>query len=275
MSDGVAALERRHERAALAFLDRDPVANVFLTWLIESNRSSVGHPGTYVYLRGADVAGVAFFGRQVVLAAQDDDVTSAFAEIPAARSPERMIVAERPVAQRYWECVREWHRPPRAVRDSQPVFSVDRESLNGNIRSGVRVRRAEARDLRVVAENSAAMIEHELEYDPRTGGAAFDAGVRSMIDRGLWWLGEFENEYCFFMNAGAQSAYTLQLQGIWTPPPMRSKGLATAALSQICSLLLADVPTLSLYVNAFNTPAIALYERTGFVRAGEFATYLF
>jgi hypothetical protein len=34
-------------------------------------------------------------------------------------------------------------------------------------------------------------------------------------------------------------------------------------------------PTLSLYVNDFNEPAIALYERVGFRRAGEFATLLF
>lgn len=275
MPDGIVPLERRHERSALAFLERDPIANVFLTWLIESHGTPAGHAGMYAYLREHDVTGVAFFGRQVVLAAGDAPVADAFAHLPAARSHERMLVAPRAIAERYWGAVRSWHRPPRAVRESQPVFVVDRDSLNRNARADVTVRRAEARDLQAVADNSAAMIEHELEYDPRAGGSAFNAGIRSMIDRGLWWLGEFEDEYCFFMNAGAHSAHTLQLQGIWTPPALRGKGLASAALSQICSRLLAGVPTLSLYVNWFNTPAIALYERTGFKRAGEFATYLF
>jgi hypothetical protein len=39
--------------------------------------------------------------------------------------------------------------------------------------------------------------------------------------------------------------------------------------------LLASNPTVSLYVNDFNTEAIALYERIGFTRVGELATYLF
>lgn len=275
MPDGAAPLERRQEAAALAFLERDPVANVFLTWLIASHGTPAGHTGIYAYLRGGEVAGVAFFGRQVVIAAADAQITAAFARLPAARSQERMLVAERHIVEEYWAAVRSWHRAPRAVRESQPVFFVDRSSLDCDIREGVTVRRAEPRDWRAVADNSAAMIEHELEYNPRAGGTTFDAGIRSMIDRGLWWLGEYEREYCFFMNAGAYSAHTLQLQGIWTPPALRGKGLARAALSQICSELLDGVPTLSLYVNWFNTQAIALYERSGFKRAGEFATYLF
>jgi predicted GNAT family acetyltransferase len=56
---------------------------------------------------------------------------------------------------------------------------------------------------------------------------------------------------------------------------MRSRGLATAALYGVCDELLNDVPTLSLYVNAFNEPALRLYERVGFRRVGEFQTLLF
>jgi len=66
-----------------------------------------------------------------------------------------------------------------------------------------------------------------------------------------------------------------QLQGICTPPSMRGKHLATASLAGICDRLLGDFPTLSLYVNDFNTRAIALYERVGFTTVSEFQTILF
>jgi predicted GNAT family acetyltransferase len=65
------------------------------------------------------------------------------------------------------------------------------------------------------------------------------------------------------------------MQGIWTPKDLRGKGLATAALGAICDRLLTMSPTLSLYVNDFNTPAIALYERVGFETVSEFQTLLF
>jgi predicted GNAT family acetyltransferase len=35
------------------------------------------------------------------------------------------------------------------------------------------------------------------------------------------------------------------------------------------------VPSLSLYVNGFNEPALRLYDRIGFSAVGEFATLLF
>lgn len=228
-----------------------------------------------MYLDGRqEIRGVAFFGRQVVLASESGEVTDAFAEIAPTYRFERMIVAPRQVAERYWERVRKWHTPPRRVRESQPVLAVDRSSLVRQT-GPVLVRRAYPREWETVAENSAKMIEHELEYDPRGVSAEFNANVRMMLDRGLWWVGEHDGELCFFCNAGPRSPYTLQLQGIWTPEHLRGRGLAASALSGICDELLGELPSLSLYVNGFNERALRLYARLGFQRAGEFATFLF
>jgi RimJ/RimL family protein N-acetyltransferase len=271
----VQRLVRSHERAALAYLAQSPYDNVFLAWLIASDRSPATRSSLYVYLEsGGVVRGVAFFGRQVVLAADDDDVLDAFAEIAPGYRFERMVVGPRTVVERYWERVRKWHAPPRRVRESQPVLVVDRASLS-HCSDGVRVRTAHPDEWQIVAQNSAKMIEHELEYDPRSVTAEFNANVRIMIDRGLWWVGEQDGELCFFCNAGPRSAHTLQLQGIWTPEHLRGRGLATRALAGICEQLLRDVPSLSLYVNDFNENALRLYERVGFRRTGELSTLLF
>jgi RimJ/RimL family protein N-acetyltransferase len=275
MQSGVQRLVRTHERAALAYLARAPYDNVFLSWLIASDRSVATRAALYVYVdRDASVRGVGFFGRQVVLAAEDDDVIAAFADIAPGYRFERMIVGPRAVVERYWQRVKRWHAPPRHVRESQPVLALERGSLSGSS-DGVRVRTAHPDEWQIVAHNSAKMIEHELEYDPRGVTAEFNANVRIMIDRGMWWVGEHAGELCFFCNAGPRSRQTLQLQGIWTPEHLRGRGLATRALAGICAQLLPDVPSLSLYVNGFNEPALRLYDRVGFRRTGELSTLLF
>ena len=266
---------RAHERAALAFLSDAPYDNVFLAWLISADRSASTRAALYVYLDArAEIRGVAFFGRQIVVSARDDEVLAAFAAMAPAYRFERMIVGPRAMVEHYWEHVRKWHPPPRLIRESQPVLMVDRGSLRGE-RGAVKARRARPSEWESVAHNSAKMIEHELEYDPRSFAAEFNANVRMMIDRGLWWVGDDNGRLCFFCNAGPRSAQTLQLQGIWVPPKMRGRGFATAALYGICDELLKDVPSLSLYVNGFNEPALRLYDRVGFQQRGEFQTLLF
>ena len=275
MQTGVQRLVRAHERAALTYLARAPFDNVFLSWLIASDRSSGTRSALYVYTdRRAQIRGVAFFGRQVVLAADDATVIDAFADVAPAYRFERMIVGPKRTVERFWERLKPWHSPPRVVRESQPLLAVDRLSLRGN-RGDVIVRRARPSEWESVAHNSAKMIEHELDYDPRSFAAEFNSNVRMMIDRGLWWVGERDGQLCFYCNAGPRSPQTLQLQGIWTPPGLRGKGLAAASLYGVCDELLGGSPSLSLYVNGFNEPALRLYDRLGFKRVGEFTTLLF
>lgn len=275
MQPGVQRLVRAHERAALAYLAKAPFDNVFLSWLISSDRSTATRSAMYVYLdRKAQIRGVAFFGRQVVLAAEEEAVITAFADVAPAYRFERMVVGPRPAVEIFWRHVKAWHAPARVVRESQPVLAVDAHSLKGS-RNGVTVRKARPSEWESVAYNSAKMIEHELDYDPRSFAVEFNSNVRMMIDRGLWWVGEADGELCFFCNAGPRSPQTLQLQGIWTPPKLRARGLASAALFGVCEELLDDVPSLSLYVNGFNEPALRLYHHIGFRPVGEFQTLLF
>jgi predicted GNAT family acetyltransferase len=84
-----------------------------------------------------------------------------------------------------------------------------------------------------------------------------------------------DDELRFQCNVGARTRQTAQIQGVWTPPEFRGRGYARRALGSIAADLLDETATLSLYVNDFNQPAIALYERLGFAYVATFATYLF
>ena len=220
------------------------------------------------------VNGIAYFGAQLAVAADDGCALDAIAVETRKHGGLRSFVGPKETVDGLWARVECWHAQPIIVRDMQPVYAV----TPGDLRAAgpdPGIRRARDDDAEIVAEHSARMILGELGYDPRTNRSGFIAAVRRAIAQGLWWVYIVDGALRFQLNVGPRSAATAQLQGVWTPPDQRGKGYAKFALGAIARQLLTSEATLSLYVNDFNTPAIALYERLGFHRAGTFATYLF
>jgi uncharacterized protein len=262
------------ERAALDYLSRAPYDNVLLSHLILFDRSPATRHAIVTVTDGERVCGVAYFGRQLVLAG-DPEALPALAEHAKRRQGERMICGPRETVRAFWELIRGRCAAPRLVRDRQLVMAIDRARLRPDPHS-LTVRRARPDEWRSVADSSAAMIEGELAYDPRRTSREFAATVRAMIERDRWWVGEAEDRLCFFCSIGPWCRITVQLQGVWTPPELRGRGLASAALAAICDALLdAPAPTLSLHVNDFNHAAIALYRRVGFEHVSDYQTILF
>jgi RimJ/RimL family protein N-acetyltransferase len=261
------------EAPALEYLARSPYLNVFLMHVLQNELPASARQNVAIAAAGENVLGVAYFGRQFTIAAEPSTLP-AFGEHAKRHRGERMIVGSRETISGFWESVRSWHAPPRLVRDRQLVMAVDRARLR-RYEARTSVRQARTDEWKEVAESSSEMVRHELGYDPRRGANDFSAGIRRMLERRLWWVGTTDQRLCFFCNIGPWSAQTTQLQGIWTPPSMRGRGLATASLAAICDRLLDTTPTLSLYVNDFNEAAIALYRRVGFEHVGDFQTLLF
>ena len=66
-----------------------------------------------------------------------------------------------------------------------------------------------------------------------------------------------------------------QIQGVWVAPHRRGEGLAAPAWPPSSRPSTAtSAPAVSLYVNDYNTRAVHVYERVGFMRHGAFATVL-
>jgi uncharacterized protein len=258
---------------ALEYLSRAPYLNVFISHVLLHDQPLTARDSVAVAIDAQRLLGVAYFGRQLVLATEPEALAG-FGEYAKRHRGERMIIGPRETTRAFWELVRGWHVAPRLVRDRQLVMMVDRERLRAGNRQAA-VRHARIEEWRSVADGSADMIRQELSYEPARGSPDFGAGIRKMIERKLWWVGEAEGRISFICHAGPWCRKTIQLQGIWTPPELRGKGFATAALSAICDRLLDISPTLSLYVNDFNDAAIALYRRVGFEHVGDFQTLLF
>ena len=269
----VEPVSRATEEAALRYLSRNPYLNVFISHVLLHDLPSHARNDVVIAIDGRNVAGVVYCGRQLAIAAEPAALQP-LADYLKRRRGERMIIGRRETVSAFWDLVRPWHAQPRLVRERQLVMMLDRPRFRP-YEPLVTVRHAHPDERDAIADGSAQMVRQELAYDPRRGSPDFYAGVAQMIERKLWWVGLTDGQICFICNIGPWCEQTVQVQGIWTPPALRGRGLATAALGAICERLLAVSPSVSLYVNDFNDAAIALYRRLGFTHVGDFQTILF
>ncbi len=258
---------------ALAYLAQRPFDNVYVSWLIATKQVARGDVAIWRDDAGS-IAGLCYFGLQVVPFGDDPQALEAFGLRARRATATRMIVGPRPAVEAVWEFARTAFRVPSAIRRSQPLYRLERAELAFS-RTDADVGLASLTELDEIASHSARMIAGENGGDPRRASADFRGRTARIITAGWWWRYRIAGRLAFMCNVGSATAQTAQVQGVWTPPEMRGAGHATRALGAICDHLLDEHPTLCLYVNDFNTPAIALYERVGFRRIGEFATILF
>ncbi len=267
-----------HNRSAVrAFLDGRPYETVFIAWLISIGAFDRGGAERCIVARdlGGGIGGVFYDGPSIVLASHDSSAIDAFAAIESGPLFGRTVVGPNASVARYWSRVRRRRTTSPTQHLHQPLYAVDSTNLQ-SVDVGVGIERAGLDELDEIAREAAEMISLELGYDPPLRGADVRERVRRQIELGWWWRSRGpDGELRFQCHIGAVSERTAQLQGVWTPPGKRGRRYATRALTAICARLLTDHPTLSLYVNDFNLPAIALYERIGFRRVGELATILF
>ena len=258
---------------ALAYLAQRPYDNVYVYWLLAGR--SIGRGDLVLWRDDARVVrGACHYGVPIVPTADTDDALDAFAADARRARSARMIVGARPAVERFWKQTRASMPTPAAIRTSQPLYAIARNTLRYT-RADAPVAPATLDELDEIVPNSAQMIAGELGGDPSRTSADFRLRTSRIVKAGWWWRSRIDGRLAFMCNVGSQMPHTAQLQGVWTPPAMRGHGHATRALGAICDHLLDTWPTLSLYVNDFNAPACALYERVGFERAGEFQTILF
>lgn len=132
----------------------------------------------------------------------------------------------------------------------------------------------------LVVPAAVAMYMEELGYDPTAFGPQYARRAHELVARGHTFvrmgLGpDGRRQVIFKADIGALAGGVAQIQGVWTHPEMRGRGIASAAMVRVVELIQATIaPTVSLYVNDFNKPALKAYEKAGFVTVGEYATIL-
>ena len=173
-----------------------------------------------------------------------------------------------------WSTLSSYSPDPFDVRAEQPLLEIREPS---RVPPTATVRHTEPHELEKILPACAAMFEEEVGYSPYAGGEEhYRRRVASLIRR-RHSLVDFDDDgqVIFKAELGTVSASTAQIQGVWVNPAYRGQGLSAGYMSAVVNEALRLAPVASLYVNSFNTRALALYKTVGFTRRGEFATVLF
>ena len=248
----------------LRFCARDPVERVFLE---DVARRGLGR---FVALTagGNELAALCHLGVNVVPSGQG---CGAFAR-EAARSAPRMLIGEAAAVTDLWEAAHERLPSPREDRPGQPVFVIHDPPAAGE--TGLRA--ATLGDLELLMPACAAAHEQELGLDPLTRDAdGFRWRTRSQIEEERSWLWEEDGVILFKAEASAWTPDAVQLQQVWVDPDVRRQGYGARGMSDLCRLLLEQVPTVCLFVRAENGPAIRLYEAIGMTHTLDYRSLLF
>lgn len=227
-------------------------------------------------VRGGRLSGLCFAGPNLIPLHGNGAALRAFAEraLSRRRSCSSLVGPAEQVLPLWAELEPEW-RPAREVRADQPLLAM---TTTSGIPIDPLVRRVRPEELDRYLPAAIAMFIEEVGVDPggEDGGRGYRARVAELIAGGRAFA-RFEGpDVVFKAEIGAMSANVGQIQGVWVHPDRRGKGLgASGTAALVDTLVNRFARTASLYVNAFNAPALAAYRRVGFSQIGSYATVLF
>ncbi len=260
-------------REVIEFLAREPLINVYLLSRLEEERTAAVTQ-MFVIRHQGEIVLVASLATNVVLAApvteRRDRIESATAlladRIVTRMLPVRAIISPSHLVEPLWDRLRSRLDPPTVVRMNQPIYAIRRRLDFPDLHAA---RYSRLADLDKLVPACAAMHKEEVGIDPLIRDAAgYRERVRELIalERSIIRMEEGEIgakcEFSAVTNGG------VQLMGVWTHPRFRRKGLARETLREVCGHLFRKGKSVTLFVNDFNLPAIALYESLGFTRIG-------
>jgi predicted GNAT family acetyltransferase len=265
-------------REVLALFARDPVAHVFA-------ESRVRAVGLEPHRLGGEVWGhivegrieaVCHAGANLVPVEAGAEAVQVFAD-RARRQGRRCasIVGPRAAVEPLWELLEPAWGPEREVRGHQPVMMTSTPSL---VPADPSVRRVRPDEIDLLLPACVAMFTEEVGVSPTAvdGGAAYRARVAELIRSGRSFARIEDGRVIFKAEVGSVTPSACQVQGVWVAPELRGRGLSVPGIATVVNQSLREIaPIVSLYVNDFNTPALAAYRRVGLTDCGTFMSVLF
>lgn len=277
--------------AALALCRADPVGSVLAySRLLAAAGASIATSGGQAW--GFPAVGlleaVCWAGANLVpvlpptmTAARRGEACSAFATL-ARRHGRRSssIVGRADAVLGIWRQLDGAWGPAREVRPEQPSLVM---SGPGLVEPDRDVRATVPEELATLLPACVSMFVEEVGYSPLSSSSSgYERRVLQLIAEGRSYAriegggAGRRGSVVFKAEVGALVPEVAQVQGVWVTPGRRGEGVAAPGVSAVVDRVLeTHAPLVSLYVNAFNARALAVYRRVGFEQEGTYATVMF
>jgi predicted GNAT family acetyltransferase len=224
---------------------------------------------------GRRLTSLCWVGANVVPVSASQPAAVAFAELVAGEPRGcSSIVGSADAVLEMWNRLAPSWGPAREVRGCQPLLATDRPA---EVRPDPDVRLVRLDEVHVLYPAAVAMYTEEVGVRPAADGdPSYHDRVLDLVRARRAYARFHEGRVVFKAEVAVVTRHTAQIQGVWTDPEFRGRGLATAGMAAVVEDVLRRVaPTVSLYVNDFNEPARRAYARCGFRQVDTFATVLF
>ena len=259
-------------------LDADPVANCFVASRISGGGLDPWRLGGELlgYFDDDRLVSLLYAGANLVPVSTTPASRAAFADRlrPAGRRCSSFVGPADEVLD-LWRLLEPAWGPARDVRHDQPLMVADGEP---RLPADPLVRRATAADLDLLVPACVDMFTAEVGVSPVSGGmgAAYRARIAEIVRDGRSFVRIDGEDVVFKAEVGAVTDTVCQVQGVWVGHAFRGRGHSESGMAAVTVLARESLaPTVSLYVNSYNTAARKCYRAVGFREYGTFATVLF
>ncbi len=274
MNPRLHALGAADRDSVLEYLARSPVENLFLASKVDAygiDRRRLGK--LYAFERDGQIASLLLDGGTLFVSGFDPEALPVFVtHLGPIRRCTSILGPAISVLGLFVGLAERWRGAWGSVsnvRRRQPLMLLEEPP---EPTPDPRVRRLTTDDYQSYLDASVSMYTDEIGSSPFKYGPGYERFVMDRLRAGEAYGIVEGGKVIFKADLGPKLRDQAQLQGVWVSPDRRGEGISVPALSGMLRLAMRDYPTISLYVNDFNTPAIRAYEKLGFVEVGALAT---
>jgi len=278
MAGNIRQVFPEHLPELFELIARDPIAHCFVESRVQVGGVDPWKLGGEVlgYFRDDQLVAAMYSGANLIPIETTPEARAAFADYlrPRMRRSSSMLGKAEEVLD-LWRLLEPAWGNARAIRHAQPLMAI---SADSHIESDHEVRHIHLDEIDAYLPASIDMFTEEIGVSPVSGGnsAGYRARVSDLIRAGRAFGRVRDGAVEFKAEVGSVSPTVCQVQGVWVARHLRGQGLSIPGMAAVVELAReAFTPTVSLYVNDFNTPARKSYLAVGFEQVGTFATVLF
>ncbi|MBS1807730.1 MAG: GNAT family N-acetyltransferase [Acidobacteria bacterium] len=259
----VRLLDELDYEQALALLGAHPMQGVHLESLINDHGLTSpdlrGH--FFGHFENGELTGIALIGHQIMFCALNEAIPSLARTAADSSVRTSLIFGPREQVEIFWQHYATRGHELKLQRD---FFWYVCEAPAQPLRQ-FQLIQATVVHLEDVMEAQASMFIESAVTDPRQKDPeGFRRRVLERIERGRTWIKIENNTIVFKAELQSVTPEVIYLEGIWTHPSYRQRGIARASVVELTHRRLRQRQVLCLAVEPDETVAMHIYEHAGF-----------